>query len=269
MMHITFIGGGNMATAIIAGLVKAVPCQISVVEPNADKRAQLASQFRLTALEQLPVYFGGNQVVVLAVKPQQLREVCADLAGRLDGALVLSIAAGIGVPALSRWLDGHERIVRVMPNTPAMIGKGVAGLYAPRGVDGQDRNAAERIMAAAGSTVWLDEESGIDDITAISGSGPAYVFYFIEGLIDAARQMGFDDATARELALGTFEGAVALARHSGEDIATLRANVTSKGGTTEQAIASFDASELKSAILRGARACRARSVELGVQLSQD
>jgi pyrroline-5-carboxylate reductase len=195
--------------------------------------------------------------------------VCADLAGRLDGALVLSIAAGIGVPALSRWLDGHERIVRIMPNTPAMIGKGVAGLYAPRGVDEQDRDAAQRIMAAAGSTVWLDEESGIDDITAISGSGPAYVFYFIEGLIDAARQMGFDDATARELALGTFEGAVALARHSGEDIATLRANVTSKGGTTDQAIASFDASELKSAILRGARACRARSVELGVQLSQD
>jgi pyrroline-5-carboxylate reductase len=173
------------------------------------------------------------------------------------------------VSALSRWLDGHERIVRIMPNTPAMIGKGVAGLYAPRGVDEQDRDAAQRIMAAAGSTVWLDEESGIDDITAISGSGPAYVFYFIEGLIDAARQMGFDDATARELALGTFEGAVALARHSGEDIATLRANVTSKGGTTEQAIASFDASELKSAILRGARACRARSVELGVQLSQD
>ena len=269
MMHITFIGGGNMATAIIAGLIKAAPCQISVVEPNADKREQLARQFGVTALAQLPVYFGSGQIVVLAVKPQQLREVCGELASRLDGALVLSIAAGVGVSALSRWLDGHERIVRIMPNTPAMIGKGVAGLFAPRGVGEQDRDAAERIMAAAGSTVWLDEESGIDDITAISGSGPAYVFYFIEGLIDAARQMGFDDATARELALGTFEGAVALARHSGEDIATLRANVTSKGGTTEQAIASFDASELKSAILRGARACRARSVELGVQLSQD
>jgi len=269
MMHITFIGGGNMATAIIAGLTKARGCQISVVEPNADKRAQLAQQFGVTTQEQLPVYFGSGQIVVLAVKPQQLREVCGGLASRLDGALVLSIAAGVGVSALSRWLDGHERIVRIMPNTPAMIGKGVAGLYAPRGVDEQDRDAAQRIMAAAGSTVWLDEESGIDDITAISGSGPAYVFYFIEGLIDAARQMGFDDATARELALGTFEGAVALARHSGEDIATLRANVTSKGGTTEQAIASFDASALKTAILRGARACRARSVELGVQLSQD
>lgn len=196
MMHITFIGGGNMATAIIAGLTKARGCQISVVEPNADKRAQLAQQFGVTTQEQLPVYFGSGQIVVLAVKPQQLREVCGGLASRLDGALVLSIAAGVGVSALSRWLDGHERIVRIMPNTPAMIGKGVAGLYAPRGVDEQDRDAAQRIMAAAGSTVWLDEESGIDDITAISGSGPAYVFYFIEGLIDAARQMGFDDATA-------------------------------------------------------------------------
>lgn len=147
MMHITFIGGGNMATAIIAGLTKARGCQISVVEPNADKRAQLAQQFGVTTQEQLPVYFGSGQIVVLAVKPQQLREVCGGLASRLDGALVLSIAAGVGVSALSRWLDGHERIVRIMPNTPAMIGKGVAGLYAPRGVDEQDRDAAQRIMA--------------------------------------------------------------------------------------------------------------------------
>ena len=124
MMHITFIGGGNMATAIIAGLTKARGCQISVVEPNADKRAQLAQQFGVTTQEQLPVYFGSGQIVVLAVKPQQLREVCGGLASRLDGALVLSIAAGVGVSALSRWLDGHERIVRIMPNTPAMIGKG-------------------------------------------------------------------------------------------------------------------------------------------------
>jgi len=129
MMHITFIGGGNMATAIIAGLTKARGCQISVVEPNADKRAQLAQQFGVTTQEQLPVYFGSGQIVVLAVKPQQLREVCGGLASRLDGALVLSIAAGVGVSALSRWLDGHERIVRIMPNTPAMIGKGVAGLF--------------------------------------------------------------------------------------------------------------------------------------------
>ena len=269
MMHITFIGGGNMATAIIAGLVKTGQCQISVVEPDADKREQLAQRFRVSALAQLPVYFGSGQVVVLAVKPQQLRDVCDSLAGRLDGALVLSIAAGVGVPALSRWLDGHDRIVRVMPNTPAMIGKGVAGLFARPVVDAQDRVSAEQIMSAAGSTVWLSEESGIDDITAISGSGPAYVFYFLESLIESARQLGFDPATARELALSTFEGAVALARHSGEDIATLRANVTSKGGTTEQAIASFEASGLKSAILRGAKACRARSIELGEQLSQD
>ena len=167
-----------------------------------------------------------------------------------------------------RWLDGHERIVRIMPNTPAMIGKGVAGPYAPRGVDEQDRDAAQRIMAAAGSTVWLDEESGIDDITAISGSGPAYVFYFIEGLIDAARRWALTTPPPASWRWAPFEGAVALARHSGEDIATPRANVTSGAAPPSRpSPALTPASSSRPSC--GARACRARSVELGVQLSQD
>lgn len=269
MMHITFIGGGNMATAIIAGLTKARGCQISVVEPNADKRAQLAQQFGVTTQEQLPVYFGSGQIVVLAVKPQQLREVCGGLASRLDGALVLSIAAGVGVSALSRWLDGHERIVRIMPNTPAMIGKGVAGLYAPRGVDEQDRDAAQRIMAAAGSTVWLDEESGIDDITAISGSGPAYVFYFIEALQQAGLDLGLAAAAARQLAIETFVGAARLAEQSKDDVAVLRQRVTSKGGTTEAALNSFAASDIAAAIARGAQAAATRGRELGEEMGKD
>lgn len=269
MMHITFIGGGNMATAIIAGLTKARGCQISVVEPNADKRAQLAQQFGVTTQEQLPVYFGSGQIVVLAVKPQQLREVCGGLASRLDGALVLSIAAGVGVSALSRWLDGHERIVRIMPNTPAMIGKGVAGLYAPRGVDEQDRDAAQRIMAAAGSTVWLDEESGIDDITAISGSGPAYVFYFIESLYQAATELGFTPKQARQLSIETVLGAARLAALSEEPASVLRERVTSKGGTTEAALRAMAEHGLKEAIIAGTKAANARGGELADLLGKD
>ncbi len=263
MMHITFIGGGNMATAIIAGLTKARGCQISVVEPNADKRAQLAQQFGVTTQEQLPVYFGSGQIVVLAVKPQQLREVCGGLASRLDGALVLSIAAGVGVSALSRWLDGHERIVRIMPNTPAMIGKGVAGLYAPRGVDEQDRDAAQRIMAAAGSTVWLDEESGIDDITAISGSGPAYFFLFMQLIAEEAERMGFSDEQARLLVQQTALGSAQMVVDNPHlDLETLRAQVTSKGGTTAEAIRSFEEQGLAQLVSQGMQAAVQRAEEM-------
>ncbi|MBI3145632.1 MAG: pyrroline-5-carboxylate reductase [Pseudogulbenkiania sp.] len=267
-MQITFIGGGNMATAIISGLVKQHGHVIRVVEPGADKRAHLEQDYGVTALEQPPERLSADDVVVLAVKPQQLEDVCLALAPRLDGALVVSIAAGVGVAALARWL-GTGRIIRVMPNTPAMVGKGVSGLFAPLGLDESDRKNAAAIMAAVGKVFWVESESGIDDITAISGSGPAYVFYFIESMIAAARELGFDDATARALVLGTFDGAVELAKQSKLDVATLRANVTSKGGTTERAITSFDAEGVKAAIQAGVQDCRARSVELGQLLSQD
>ncbi|WP_024304516.1 pyrroline-5-carboxylate reductase [Pseudogulbenkiania sp. MAI-1] len=267
-MQITFIGGGNMASAIISGLVRQGDHSIRVVEPSADKRAQLEQSYGVTALEQPPAQLSAADVVVLAVKPQQLKDVCLSLAPGLDNALVVSIAAGVGVAALARWL-GSGRIVRVMPNTPAMVGKGVSGLFAPLGLDESDKKNAAAIMAAVGKVFWVESEGGIDDITAISGSGPAYVFYFIESMIAKAREFGFDDATARELVLGTFDGAVELAKQSELDVATLRANVTSKGGTTERAIARFEAEGVKAAIQAGVQDCRARSVELGQLLSQD
>lgn len=268
MMDITFIGGGNMATAIIGGLCRLPDTHIRVVEPGADKRAMLAERFGVTPLEEPPAAWSADCIVVLAVKPQQLRAVCQALAPALNGALVVSIAAGVGVALLADWLGGHHRVVRVMPNTPAMVGRGVAGLYAPADVAAADRETAEALLAATGKTVWVAEESGIDAITAISGSGPAYVFYLIEALEEAAVHLGFDAATAKMLALETFAGALALAESSPESVATLRARVTSPGGTTERAIASFDAAQLKAVIGVGVNACQARSVELGELLAK-
>lgn len=264
-MNITFIGGGNMASAIIGGLSQQGGHRIHVVEPHADKRQALVQQYGVTSSEQAPV-FGPDDVVVLAVKPQVMREVCKSL--QSNGALIISIAAGISAAALSRWLGGNQRIVRTIPNTPALVGKGVTGLFAPAGVSQQDKQTATAIMNATGITAWFEQESGIDDITCISGSGPAYVFYFMEGMIDAARAVGFSDEEARRLVLATFDGATALAAAQPDiEIAQLRRNVTSPGGTTAEAIASFENDEVGQAIVTGAAACRARAVALSDQLS--
>lgn len=267
-MNIIFIGGGNMATAILAGLAPTGRYTLSVVEPDTTKCSQLAAAYGVTALNHAPTAFAATDTVVLAVKPQQLKAVCATLAPRLQGALVVSIAAGVDVATLSRWLGGSERIVRVMPNTPAMVGKGMSGLYAAPAVSESDRQAAEAILQAVGQTRWVATEAGIDDVIAISGSGPAYVFHFVEALEATGRQLGFDEATARELALATFEGAIELLRQSGEPAGDLKRKVMSKGGTTERAIASFEADGVAEAIVRGALACRARAVEMSEEFSR-
>lgn len=267
-MQITFIGGGNMASAIIGGLVKQGAHRLHVVDTNQEKLAGLQRDFGVTTSVDLPASFGPDEIVLLAVKPQQLKEVCLALASRLNGAMVMSIAAGIRVDALTKWL-ATRRIIRVMPNTPAMIGKGVSGLFATDAASAQDKGDAEQIMQAAGTTVWLQDEGGIDDITSVSGSGPAYVFYFIESMIEAAVKAGFAEAEARRLVLATFEGAVELAKQSDLPVATLRTNVMSKGGTTERAIFRFEAEGVKQAIIAGAMDCRDRSIEMGHQLSQD
>ncbi|TDR72467.1 pyrroline-5-carboxylate reductase [Paludibacterium purpuratum] len=267
-MQITFIGGGNMAAAIIAGLSKHPEHTIRVLDRNQDKLDRLNQQYGAQGLTAMPAQFSPQEVVVLAVKPQQLKALCHDLAPRLGGALTISIAAGIRCDALARWL-GSERLVRAMPNTPSMVGKGISGLFAAPAVSPADLAAAEIVMASVGSVVWLEREVGIDDITCVSGSGPAYVFYFIESMMQAARDVGFDEATARQLVLDTFDGAVTLARQSPLPVEQLRSNVTSKGGTTERAIVRFDQEGVKAAIVAGAMDCRARSIEMGQQLSQD
>ncbi len=267
-MHITFIGGGNMASALIGGLLERGfhPDQVRVVEVDAAARERLARQFRVAATGETDI--GGSDVVVLAVKPQQLREAAAALAPRLAGQLVVSIAAGVRVADLAGWLGGYRRIVRTMPNTPALVHAGVTGLYAPVEVDADERAKAERILGAVGRTLWVEDEARVDGVTAVSGSGPAYVFYFIEALEQAARELGFDAGEARLLAMETFHGAVLLARASADDPATLRARVTSKGGTTERAVRELDGAAVKAKIVAAVRAAAERSRELGDELGK-
>ena len=269
MHKLTFIGGGNMAAAIIGGLIASGidPTGIEVVEIDADARARLAGRFGVVTHTDLSLA-RLHELVVLAVKPQTLPAVAAALTGRLAGQLVLSIAAGVRVADLSRWLGGHARIVRAMPNTPALVQAGIAGLYAPPAVSQDSRSQAEAVLRAVGGVVWVDDEQGLDAVTAVSGSGPAYVFYFIESLEAAGVALGLNAATARQLALQTFFGATKLALESGEEPAVLRQRVTSKGGTTERGLATMEAESVKAAIGKAVEAAARRSAELGDELGR-
>lgn len=270
-MKITFVGGGNMATALIGGLVAKgfAPQDMRVVEPLAPNREQLAADFKVSSCETADAAALACDVVVLAVKPQQMRAALAPLAGKLGSQLVVSIAAGLRLADIRRWLGGHDRLVRAMPNTPALIGAGVTGLYASAAVTPAERDSAQRILGAVGNTFWVDDEAMMDNVTAISGSGPAYVFYFIAALQEAAVQLGFSVDQARMMSFDTFFGAVKLAAQSGEDVTVLRDRVTSKGGTTEAALLSLDADNVEADLLRAVRAAQARGREMGEQLGRD
>ena len=270
-MTITFIGGGNMAAALVGGLIGKghAPAGIRVVEIQAEARARLAKQYGVTCADSVAAAAPLGEVVVLAVKPQQMRAAARALQPRLGRELVITIAAGIRLVDLSRWLGGYATLVRCMPNTPALIGAGITGLYANARVDADQRALAESILGAVGATLWVPEESLLDPVTAISGSGPAYVFYFIEALQQAAQEMGFSAADAKKLAVETFVGTARLATQSPEEVAVLRERVTSKGGTTERALASMDADRVKDLIVRALHAANQRAHELGEQLGAD
>ena len=259
-----------MATALIGGMLArgAVAGEFRVVEPSPDARRRLGDQYAGVLLfdECTSEAFAGTGLVVLAVKPQQMRAAAKGLVAHLPrtpGPVVLSIAAGIRLADLRRWLDGYARLVRAMPNTPALIGKGISGAYAVRSVDEDGRSLVSSVLAAAGEQIWLDDEATLDVVTAVSGSGPAYVFYFLEALDAAATELGIAPADARRLALSTFAGAIALAQASPAEPATLRAQVTSKGGTTERAIATMEAAGVKASIVEGVKAAARRAEEMG------
>lgn len=258
-----------MARAMISGLKTNgfAMAAISVVESDAAKRDKLSEDFGVHVTEQLPSV-SHSDVIVLAVKPQQLRDLSIFLGSVLQNQLLVSIAAGIRSQDLARWLGGYQNIVRVMPNTPAQIQAGISALYAMPEVTAKQHEQAELILSAVGKTIWLDEESQMDAVTAISGSGPAYVFYFIEAMEQAALELGLTPEQARLLSLETFIGASKLATQSAETPATLRSQVTSKGGTTESAIMALESAAVKSAIIKAAKAAAARSVELGDQLGK-
>jgi pyrroline-5-carboxylate reductase len=268
-MNICFIGGGNMATALIGGLIGKgfSAAQISVVEINADNRARLQRDFAVRAFEGLAEGIMGSQLIVFAVKPQQLRAAAQQLAPLLKGQLLISIAAGILATDLARW-SNSQSIVRAMPNTPALIQSGMTGLYALPTVTAAQREQAQSILAAVGETLWLQDEAMLDAVTAISGSGPAYVFYFIEALQQAAQKLGFNGEDARRLSLATFLGASKLASSSDEDASVLRARVTSKNGTTERALLSLSANHVAEHIAQAAQAAAARSREMGEELGK-
>jgi pyrroline-5-carboxylate reductase len=269
-MKITFIGGGNMASALIAGLAGklAAGADIHVVDPNAEALQRLASQHGVSTATSIDAAVTGAEVVVLAVKPQQMREVAASLLPQLAARqpLVLSIAAGIRGADLSRWLGGYGAIVRCMPNTPALIGMGITGMVAMPGASQAQKDAADSILKAVGQTVWLDDEAQIDPVTALSGSGPAYVFYFLEAMQQAALEMGLSAEQGKALALATFTGAAQLAAQSPDVVEVLRQRVTSKGGTTHAAITSMEAAGVKQAIVAAIKAAAARGRELGDEL---
>ncbi len=266
-MKITFIGGGNMAGAIIGGLLNTgyPAASVRVVEIAAAARQRLTEQYGIAAFAALCAESLKSDCVVLAVKPQQMHAVATSLRPLLAQQLVVSIAAGIRMADLARWLGGHRRIVRAMPNTPALVGAGCAALYAAPALSTEDKSRAAAILDAVGTTLWVDREEQLDAVTALSGSGPAYVFYFMEALQQAGLDMGFSAADARRLAFETFAGAVKLAGR-GEDVSALRASVTSKGGTTERALASMETDQVGRLIVKAIRAAEQRSRELGDEL---
>jgi len=270
-VKIAFIGGGNMARAIIGGLVgKGIRgADISVVEIDAAARARLVADFGVAALDSPGPALGRIDVVVMAVKPQHMRAAATALAPHVGNPLIVSIAAGIRVGDLSRWMQDRKRVVRAMPNTPALVHAGIIGLFAPQGVSSDDRQAAEDLLASVGATLWFEREEELDAVTAVSGSGPAYVFYAIEALEQAARDLGLAEGASRSLALWTFVGATKLAIERGEDPAALRAQVTSKGGTTERALEVLDAAGVKANFVAAVKAACARSRELGDALGKD
>ena len=259
-----------MATALIGGLLQQgfKPGDLRVVEVSDEARQRLQQQFGVSTTSVVDAAIA-EDVVLLAVKPQQLRKVAQELSASLRGQLVISIAAGIRTPDLNRWLNGHDRIVRVMPNTPALIRSGVSGMFAAASVKQADRDSAQGILGAVGGVVWVNAESDIDAVTAISGSGPAYVFYFIEALEQAAAELGLDEGQAHELVVQTFVGAAKLAAGSSEPASVLRARVTSKAGTTEAALKIMEADNIKNRIVQAARAAAKRSSELGDEFGRD
>ena len=261
---LAFIGGGNMAGAIVGGLVRSgrAPESVIVVDPGDAQREKLRTELGVRTLAAADASIGAAALVVWAVKPQFFQAAAAPCAPFVGRALHLSVMAGIRSDAIAR-ATGTERIVRSMPNTPALIGQGIAGLYARDAVSAADKTQVEAVLAPTGRMLWVAHETDLDAVTALSGSGPAYVFYFVEAMMAAAQEMGLSAAQGKALALATFAGATALAEASDEPPEVLRERVTSKGGTTYAALTAMESSGVKAAFVRALKAAQQRARELG------
>ncbi|MBT3047274.1 MAG: pyrroline-5-carboxylate reductase [gamma proteobacterium symbiont of Ctena orbiculata] len=270
--NITFIGGGNMATSLISGLIADGydKASITVSDPDTDKLANLAARCGVHTQTDNSTAISGADVVVLAIKPQVLKQVAQALAPSIQQArpLVISIVAGVRESALQEWLGGGVALVRSMPNTPAMIQSGASGLHAGSAVTESQRSQAESILRAVGVTRWVENESQMDAVTAVSGSGPAYFFLVMEAIETSARQMGLDDDTARLLTLQTALGAARMALESSDSPALLREKVTSPGGTTERALGILEAGDIRTLFDKALQGAMERSIELSEMLGE-
>ena len=262
--NIAFIGGGNMASAIIGGLLKrgAPAASIQVVEPLDKQRQKLKKQFGVQLHAAPGAQLASAALVVWAIKPQIFKDAALQTRFHTKTALHLSVAAGITSSSIAHWLN-TDHVVRAMPNTPALVGKGMTALYARPAVSEAGRALVDRAIKTTGQRLWLDDENQLDVVTALSGSGPAYVFYFIEAMIEAGVSMGLNREQANQLAVGTFVGSAALAKASTEPIEILRSRVTSKGGTTYAAITSMEHDNVKTLFMRAMQAARQRAKEMG------
>jgi pyrroline-5-carboxylate reductase len=267
-LKIAFLGGGNMASALIGGLIAkgADARSITVIEVSPSARERLAARYPVQIATAPTASVSRSEVLVLAVKPQDAKAALASIT--INKQLVLSIAAGITLGAISRWLGAYRKLVRCMPNTPALIGAGIAALYALPEVAAEEKAKAESILAAVGEVVWVAEERLLDPVTAVSASGPAYVFWFIEQLAASAEGLGLSKDVARRLALHTVLGAGKLAAASNDSPAELRRQVTSKGGTTEAALKVFDEEKLAERLRRAIEAASLRATQLGKELGK-
>jgi pyrroline-5-carboxylate reductase len=266
---IAFIGGGNMASAIIGGLIKqGTPAgTFEVVEPFEEARTKLAQAFGIAAHAEAGDALSRCAVVVWAVKPQTFADAAGPVRAFAANALHLSVAAGIPSGSIAQWL-GTERVVRAMPNTPALVGQGMTGLFARDAASEADRTLVAQLLAPTGQLLWLNAEQDLDAVTAISGSGPAYVFYFLEAMAEAGVEMGLAPEQAHRLAVGTFTGATALAASASESPTVLRERVTSKGGTTHAAITTMDAAGVKASFKAAIRAAQKRAGELAEEFGR-
>ena len=267
---ICFIGAGNMAQSLIGGLIASGYNKQNIIatDPTAEQRNAVTAKFGIQCFGDNTEAVSKADIVVLAVKPQILESVCQLIIEpvKTQKPLIISVAAGIRSKDINRWLGGQTAIVRTMPNTPALIQTGATGLFANEFVNTEQQSQAEHILRAAGITVWVDEEAKLDAVTALSGSGPAYYFLFMQAMEQSAQKLGLDEKTAHLLTLQTALGAAKMALESHQDFATLRQNVTSPNGTTEKAIKSFQADGLPEMVEKAMQAAQTRAVELADEL---
>jgi len=263
---IAFIGSGNMSRSLIGGLIAngLKPEQLFATDPDAEQRDAITKQFEIATFANNEDAVAKADVILLAVKPQVMHDVVSAIANSIEGTskLIISIAAGVTLDSIIEWLDKPAAVVRVMPNTPALIQAGAAALYANEHTSEAQKNTAEAMMRSVGTAIWLDNEQQMDAVTALSGSGPAYFFYFMEAMEKAAIELGISEENARLLTIETAVGASKMALLSSHDPATLRKQVTSPGGTTEQALNTFIEGKMNELVQKAMAAAKQRSIEL-------